>query len=145
MACADNRALNDLRASTCRWQSLRATEGWAALQHHNLLRTTLTVYPPSSLAHGQVSSVPRLAVTLIQGSFFTIRSPLNSTGTQGSAFVPEWHTGNIYAMARAPPNFVDLPSPPSLDAPTTYELVVSGDYEVRTLPHDIGNDQPLMD
>ncbi|KAI0713279.1 hypothetical protein C8Q76DRAFT_621267 [Earliella scabrosa] len=114
-----------------RWQSLRATEGWAALQHHSLLRTTLTVYPPSSLAHGKVSFFPRLAVTLVQGSFFAVRPLLNSTGTQDSAFVPEWHTGNIYAMARAPPNFVDLPSPPSLDAPTTYELIVSGDYEIR--------------
>ena len=43
---------------------------------------------------------------------------------------PEWRAGNIYAMGRSPPNTVDFPILPSLDSPTTYELFLSGDYEV---------------
>ncbi|TRM59420.1 hypothetical protein BD626DRAFT_572702 [Schizophyllum amplum] len=47
-----------------RWQALRATEGWAALQHHALLHGTLTV--PEN-AHDK-----HLLVELVQGSYFTI-------------------------------------------------------------------------
>lgn len=108
-----------------RWASLRATEGWAALQHHSVLRSTLIVYPSSS---SRSLSEPRLLVNLLQGSFFTI---LPSADAEGEAFVPEWHAGNIYALGKAPPNAVRLPYPPSLNSPTTYQIVVSGDYEVR--------------
>ncbi len=118
-----------LTASRDRWESLRTTEGWAALQHHNLLRTTLTVYPPSGAASRQHSPPPRLIVTLLQGSYFTVR-PLTDVHIGG---VPEWHMGNIYAMGAAPPGAVELPTPPSLTAPTTYELLVSGDYEVTLI------------
>ncbi|KAM5531823.1 hypothetical protein V8D89_014522 [Ganoderma adspersum] len=108
-----------------RWASLRATEGWAALQHHSVLRSTFIVNPPST-PHGR--SEPHLLVNLLQGSFFTI---LPSPDAMYEAFVPEWHAGNVYALGKAPPNVVRLPHPPSLDSPTTYQIVVSGDYEIR--------------
>lgn len=109
-----------------RWDSLRATEGWAALQHHSLLRTTFTIYPPAGAAQAPHLPPPRLSVTSLQGSYFTVRPPTDAA----AEYVPEWHMGNIYAMGAAPPNTVELPTRPSSIAPTTYELVVSGDYEV---------------
>ncbi|KAI0710381.1 hypothetical protein C8T65DRAFT_708227 [Cerioporus squamosus] len=125
-----------------RWESLRATEGWAALQHHSLLRTTLTVYPPSGAAQQQHLPPPRLTVNLLQGSYFTVR-PLPGADVGGT---PEWHMGNIYAMGSAPPNTVELPAPPSLTGPTTYELVVSGDYEIRLFgdPRHGGAEVPTL-
>ncbi|KAI0670663.1 hypothetical protein C8Q78DRAFT_1070204 [Trametes maxima] len=108
-----------------RWESLRTTEGWAALQHHSVLRSTVTVYPPPQLTSAP-ASVPRLLVKLIQGSFFTV---LPSQRQNSS--VPIWHAGNIYALGRSPPNAVSLPAPPSSDQPTTYDIFVSGDYEIR--------------
>ena len=110
-----------------RWSSLRASEGWAALQHHSVLKTKLTVYPPE----GDIESdIPRVLVSLSQGSFFTVVPEHVSRSTQ---FSPRWYTGNIYEMNRAPPQAVDLPAIPSRSEPTTYHLIVSGDYEVRLL------------
>ena len=105
-----------------RWKSLRATEGWAALQHHAILRTTLTLFPQA--AH--INQSPRLLVQLTQGSYFTLRpqtSPLSS-------FIPEWYAGNIYNMEQAQPRVVLLPQNPSLLEPTSYDVFISGDYEV---------------
>lgn len=104
-----------------RWDYIRSTEGWAGLQHHSVLRTTLTVHPPE-----QISDPPRLMVDLIQGSFFTIL-PLEDPG------VPKWYSGDVYAIERAIPRSIELPTPPSLTLPTTYNIFVSGDYEVRKL------------
>lgn len=111
-----------------RWEALRATEGWAALQHHSVLRTTLTVHPPSQSHAAQQAANPRLSVNLLRGSFFTVLP-----GAGADVSVPEWHAGNIYELGRSVPNAVELPSAPSLDRPTTYELVVSGDYEARAI------------
>ncbi|KAI0646781.1 hypothetical protein C8Q79DRAFT_907130 [Trametes meyenii] len=108
-----------------RWESLRATEGWAALQHHSVLRSTITVYPPSH-STSPPANVPRLLVNLIQGSFFTV-VPSSSQNPS----VPEWHAGNIYALGQSPPNAVSLPVPPNTDSPTTYDIFMSGDYEIR--------------
>ncbi|CAK5279385.1 unnamed protein product [Mycena citricolor] len=105
-----------------RWSNLRATEGWAALQHHALLRSTLTVYPPTTRSPSVI--MPQLLVQLIQGSYFSIVSPDDPAPA-------EWHAGNIYALERTLPKTVQLPTAPSLTAPTTYEIFVSGDYEIR--------------
>ncbi|KAJ7756820.1 hypothetical protein DFH07DRAFT_473596 [Mycena maculata] len=116
----------DLKVSfpAIRWNDLRATEGWAALQHHAVLHTNLTLHPPHN---SDASPVPRLLVQLIQGSYIAIipesDSPLSSP--------PEWHAGNIYAMERTLPRAIQLPSPPSATGPTTYHVFVSGDYEIR--------------
>ncbi|ESK87531.1 transmembrane protein [Moniliophthora roreri MCA 2997] len=122
-----------------RWQSLRDTEGWAALQHHAVLRTTLTVLPPSS-NNAAVTKPPRLRVNLIQGSYFTIL-PEQANGT-----LPHWYAGNIYNMERAIPRTVELPHPPSTTSSTTYQLFVSGDYEIRLFgdPHVQSSDIPVQ-
>ncbi len=106
--------------SIFRWESLRATEGWAVLQHHAVLHTTLTVRPPK-----QVRSEPHLRVQLIQGSYFTILPT-----TEDANLFPRWYAGNIYAMERGLPRVVPFPSAPSKISPTTYDIFVSGDYEV---------------
>ncbi|OSD02781.1 hypothetical protein PYCCODRAFT_1495213 [Trametes coccinea BRFM310] len=113
-----------------RWEALRATEGWAALQHHSVLRSTITVYPPSSSSDSLAEVIPRLLVNLSQGSFFAI-APISSGDGDDSTVVPEWHAGNIYALERSPPNAVALPTKPSSTFPTTYNILVSGDYEIR--------------
>lgn len=107
----------------CRWKSLRATEGWAALQHHAILHSTLTVFPPSSAPLASPIPPPSILVQLKQASYFTVLP--KKTKPQ-----PKWYAGNIYAMERAPPRIVSLPSEPSLTEATEYDLFVSGDYEV---------------
>ncbi|PPQ74189.1 hypothetical protein CVT26_004486 [Gymnopilus dilepis] len=105
-------------------EQLRSTEGWAALQHHAVLRTTVTVHPPSNSKN---SSPPQLLVDLKQASYFALRPQEQDI----SAFVPEWCAGNIYDLERPLPHVVDLPTPPSTKNPTKYDLFVSGDYEIR--------------
>ena len=114
------------------WASLRMTEGWAALQHHAVLCTTLTVLPPRSGLKQQPSDIPDLLVELKRGSFFTI-VPADVERDKSHEFVPEWYSGNIYEVACAPPHLVRLPTVPSALSPTEYHLYVSGDYEVLEL------------
>lgn len=121
----------DISFPNIRWAALRATEGWAALQHHTVLRTSITVYPPTASAlAGDAVDPPRLLVDLLQGSFFTIM-PGGDDAHIASSVTPKWYMGNIYAMNRAPAQAVQLPLPPSTTVPTTYDLFVSGDYEIR--------------
>ncbi|KAJ3806599.1 hypothetical protein F5876DRAFT_90994 [Lentinula aff. lateritia] len=110
-------------SESVRWSSLRDSEGWAALQHHAVLKTSLTVYPV--FGSNSNSRPPHLRIKLVGGSYFTIISS-NSTGK-----VPRWYAGNIYDMERALPRVVELPEAPSFDKPTTYDVFVSGDYEIR--------------
>jgi len=53
-----------------------------------------------------------------------------SEHVQSRSLVPKWYSGNIYDLEQAPPQIIDLPVVPSLADPTTYDLFVSGDYEV---------------
>jgi hypothetical protein len=69
------------------------------------------------------SELPSLLVSLIQGSFFSI------VLASGSETTPAWYAGNVYDMERATPQAVHLPSL-SFTEPTTYNVFVSGDYEV---------------
>ncbi|KAK0448367.1 uncharacterized protein EV420DRAFT_1712427 [Desarmillaria tabescens] len=107
-----------------RWESLRATEGWAALQHHAVLRSTLTVHPP--INPSKSTPVPHLLVQLIQGSYFTI---LPKNGRRE----PQWYSGNIYAMERSLPQQAPLPTTP-------------GDYEIRLFgdPHTQDREIPVQ-
>lgn len=109
------------------WSRIRQTEGWAGLQHHCVLHTILTIFPPKNLDRDGSSVSPRLCVNLVQGSFFTILP------RSGGNRVPRWHSGNIYSMERSLSRIIDLPSTPSLTSPTTYDVLVSGDYEVCLL------------
>lgn len=114
------------------WASLRATEGWAILQHHAVLRSTLTVLPPRFDSKQQTPDVPKILVQLERGSFFTI-VPADVEWEQRRDFVPEWYSGNIYEVDGAPAHLVKLPTAPSASHPTVYHLYVSGDYEVLGL------------
>ncbi|KAI5835596.1 hypothetical protein K523DRAFT_368134 [Schizophyllum commune Tattone D] len=105
-----------------RWKALRATEGWAALQHHALLHGTLTV--PEDATHH------RLLVNLIQGSYFTIL-PRGKSGLE-----PQWYAGNIYDLTASQPQNVPI-------EPGEYDVWVAGDYEIR-LFGDPGDGIPVQ-
>ena len=122
--CNHGRLILDLLS----WASLRATEGWAALQHHAVLRTTLTVHPPCPDSQPP-PVVPNFLVELKGGSFFAL-VPADVEWKQRHDSVPEWYSGNIYQVDCAPPHLVNLPTVPSAVSPTVYYLYVSGDYEV---------------
>jgi hypothetical protein len=112
---------------TLSWSYLRATEGWAALQHHAVLRATLTVLPPSSNSDAQPPpAVPNLFLQIKKGSFFT----LIPADVENHVFIPEWFSGNIYEVDYAPSHLVRFPTVPSPVSPTVYHLYISGDYEV---------------
>lgn len=106
------------------WGRIRQTEGWAGLQHHSVLHTTLTIFPPAEPHHGDPPGLPRFHANLLQGSFFTILPRPDGN------HVPQWWSGNIYSMEKSLSRVIDLPSAPSLTSPTTYDVFVSGDYEV---------------
>ena len=108
-----------------RWKYLRATEGWNSLQFHSVLHTTVTVTPK---AGSPFRIPPRLLVQLQQGSLFAILPRETNKD-----FMPEWHTGNIYGMRRSHANVVDLPGVIKYNGPMTFDLFVSGDYEVGIL------------
>ncbi|KAH9004981.1 hypothetical protein EDB86DRAFT_3037142 [Lactarius hatsudake] len=126
-----------------RWASLRATEGWAALQHHVILRTTLTVLPPRSYSDSQTPpTIPNLLLRIKKGSFFT----LVPTDVEDHVFIPEWYSGNIYEVDHAPSHLVRFPTVPSPVSPTVYHLYISGDYEIRLFgdPRDTGSEVPAL-
>jgi len=97
------------------------------LQHHAVLRTSLTIYPPHSDS-SSLAKPPLLLVHLRQGSYFAVIPSNENRYIQQLA--PEWHSGDIYAMERALPRVVNLPYLPSTTSPTKYDVLVSGDYEV---------------
>ncbi|KAH7909149.1 hypothetical protein BJ138DRAFT_1090031 [Hygrophoropsis aurantiaca] len=140
--CSDEHGNIQVSYPHIRWERLRGTEGWAALQHHSVLRTSITVFPPSiSDSQSEVDNrAPRLCVELLQGSYFAI-VPAETKG-----FVPSWYSGNIYAMERSPLQSVDLPVAPAADKPTKYELYVSGDYEIRLFgdSHVYNSSYPIL-
>ncbi|KAG2149291.1 hypothetical protein DEU56DRAFT_869477 [Suillus clintonianus] len=125
-----------------RWEQLRATEGWAALQHHNVLRTHLTVYPPDSKQE-MTEADPRLHVECLQGAYFSI---LPGDETTWTTHVPEWHMGNVYALERAPVQFVSLPMSPSRAKATRYQVVLCGPYEIRLFgdPRSYNSGHPIL-
>ncbi|KAF8636685.1 hypothetical protein AX17_003490 [Amanita inopinata Kibby_2008] len=122
-----------------RWSSLRATEGWAALQYHSILRTQLTMHPPHS-----PMEPPKLLIQLKQASFFAIMPALDDRSYLMPT--PVWYQGNIYNLEHAIPQTVELPTKPSISSPTTYDLFISGDYEVRLFgdPRANGSEVPVQ-
>jgi hypothetical protein len=90
-----------------------------------LLHAQLTIYPP---ANADAGSAPPLLVELTQGSHFAILPTANGETQKPTV---EWNAGNIYAMERALPKVVPLPTQPSPIEPTTYNIYISGDYEVN--------------
>ncbi|OAX43816.1 hypothetical protein K503DRAFT_730813 [Rhizopogon vinicolor AM-OR11-026] len=126
-----------------RWEQLRATEGWAALQHHNVLRTYFTLYPPDSEQKMTQEIDPRLRVECLQGAYFSI---LPGDETVWATHIPEWHMGNVYALERAPVQLVSLPTSPSRDRATRYQVVLGGPYEIRLFgdPRAYSSAHPIL-
>jgi len=121
------------------WSRIRQTEGWAGLQHHSVLHTILTIFPPTNPDDNDPHLPLRLDANLTQGSFFTILPRTNGNR------VPKWYSGNIYSMERSLSRIIDLPSTPSLISPTTYDVFVSGDYEVIAPHTEISNGMAYME
>ncbi|KAG8710352.1 hypothetical protein FRC08_017273 [Ceratobasidium sp. 394] len=128
-----------------RWESIRATEGWAGLQHHVLLHTTMRI-DPSSLTGDLGGATPTyLLLSAIQCSHVAVLD------MSLSPTVPRWHTGNIYAYPDAPAIRIPLifngsvtdhgripSSDGSLegihiprDEPKELDLLIGLDYEIR--------------
>ncbi|KAG8735497.1 hypothetical protein FRC10_010459 [Ceratobasidium sp. 414] len=79
-----------------RWESIRATEGWAGLQHHALLHTTIRIDPPPVTNDLGRPEPTFLLLSAMQCSHIAVLDmSLSST-------VPRWHAGNIYAYPDAP-------------------------------------------
>ncbi|KAF9557681.1 hypothetical protein CPC08DRAFT_774315 [Agrocybe pediades] len=139
-AISDENGRLNITFPDIRWSHLRLTEGWAALQHHALLRTTLTLHPP---ANSSVSrAIPQLLVNIKQGSYFTLRPRFGDV----QSFTPVWYAGNIYDIERALAHVVDFPAPPSFDTPSEYDLYISGDYEIRLFgdPRSYQSEVPIQ-
>ncbi|KAI0028355.1 hypothetical protein K488DRAFT_89825 [Vararia minispora EC-137] len=127
-----------------RWSQLRATEGWAAVQHHSVVRVSLTVYPPSTdESSALLSQEPQLSVKLLQGSFFSLL-PTESHPSR-TMHIPQWYSGDVYATG-ALPSLLRLPVAPARDQPTSYDLYISGDYEIRLFgdPRSSGTETPTL-
>lgn len=141
-ASSDEQGGLEVSHPNIRWEQLRATEGWAALQHHNVLRTYLTIYPPDSKQERTVAD-PRLCVECLQGAYFSI---LPGDETTWTTHVPEWYMGNVYALERAPVQFVSLPMSPCRAEATRYQVVLCAPYEIRLFgdPQSYNSAHPIL-
>ncbi|KAF8431773.1 hypothetical protein L210DRAFT_984925 [Boletus edulis BED1] len=106
------------------WDQIRATEGWAGLQHVNVLRGWLSVR-----SSGGAPKPPLLRTELLQGAFFTILPPPESP--ERKTHVPEWYHGNIYSLERAPVQLVRLPVSHTSNEEARYEVIICAPYEIR--------------
>ncbi|QRV95276.1 Guanine nucleotide exchange factor LTE1 [Ceratobasidium sp. AG-Ba] len=88
--------------SEIRWGSIRATEGWAGLQHHALLRTTIRIDPPELPSVFDNGEPTYLTIAANQVSHIAIFDSESSDSTL------HWQTGNIYAYSDAPRIHVPL-------------------------------------
>lgn len=84
----------------------------------------LTLTPPRNA--GENNAPPHLIVNAIQASFFAVLPH-----GRDASYVPEWHVGNIYGYPKAPRQAVPLPQA-SVHEETTYDVLLSADYEVST-------------
>lgn len=99
------------------------------MQHHAILRTTLTLHSPQGVPSVESLDIPlELHVHLKQASYFTLR-PMNY---KISSFHPVWYAGNIYDLERTLPQIVPLSVTNSAPGPIQFDLFVSGDYEVSS-------------
>ncbi|KAG8217230.1 hypothetical protein J3R82DRAFT_5317 [Butyriboletus roseoflavus] len=125
------------------WNQIRATEGWAGLQHLNVLHGWLSVYPPSDVTGDP--SEPLLRTELLQGAFFTILPPPDSL--ERKTGIPEWYYGNIYTLERAPAQLVKLPVSPARNKEgTRYEIIICAPYEIRLFgdPSAYSSPHPIL-
>ena len=114
-----------VRFPNIRWDRLRETEGWSALQYHSLLHTTFTVYPPSIINHKD--KTPNLKIDLSGGSFFAV-FPFGSASKDAL----EWYAGNEYEDHSAQSKAI-INVPNVGNDLTCFHILISGDYEVCIL------------
>ena len=112
----------DISYPGVRWAALRSILGWSALQHHSVLHTTMTIFPPR-LPHS--SELPALSVTLKQGSFVTFVPRIEDLNDE-----IQWFEGDIYAQSSSP-RVLPLHSATSTSDPTIFDVFISVDYEIR--------------
>ncbi|KAG9120200.1 DEAH-box ATP-dependent RNA helicase prp43, partial [Ceratobasidium sp. 392] len=126
--------------SDVRWESIRATEGWAGLQHHALLHTTIRLNPPR-LANDLERTTPTyLLLSAVQCSHIAVLDRSSSTA------VLRWHTGNIYAYSDAPPTRIPVFLNRLENDETLEDLsegIVLSDGEVKELDVLIGLDYEI--
>ncbi|KAH7320546.1 hypothetical protein B0J17DRAFT_685121 [Rhizoctonia solani] len=119
-----------------RWESIRATEGWAGLQHHALLHTKIRLIPPQPHATFFALRPTYLVLSASQCSYIAVFGPKEESLT------PRWYTCNIYDHAGMPP--IRVPLKPHLGSylarrdsvgsileTIELDVLVSLDYEIR--------------
>jgi len=115
----------DISYPEVRWSYMRATQGWAGLQHHSLVHSTLTISPPKE--EGRLINRPHhLLIDVKQASWFCLRE----RGAESLGGRVSWHYGNIYQLA-GPHQTIRLPSNISISHLTVFDLWISADYEIR--------------
>ncbi|KAG9003012.1 hypothetical protein FRB93_011299 [Tulasnella sp. JGI-2019a] len=120
-----------------RWASIRETQGWASLQHHSILRSTITISPSNIKTvtdRVQRPTAPHsLAISVKLGSFFAILP--RGQGLKLGEDVA-WYPGDIYGLG-GPPHLIPLPTNLSLSSPFICDIFISVDYEIRLFgdPH----------
>lgn len=124
-----------------RWENIRLTEGWAGLQHHSLLHTTIRLLPLQLLNAFTNSQPVHLVLAASQCSYIAILNPHQVAGP----VTPRWYTCNIYGFSDAPriripldlTQFKQVVSElPSLHNKTKvstieFDVLISLDYEIR--------------
>ncbi|WVW83889.1 hypothetical protein I302_105911 [Kwoniella bestiolae CBS 10118] len=110
------------------WDQLRSDHGWASLQYHSILRTTLTV--PQISDH---QSTP-FKIDVTQGVEYAFVPISLSSDSQAPI---EWYAGDIYAFSETPTGQRDISSKTSNLArtislfPGEYMMMVRAIYEIR--------------
>ena len=105
-----------------RWGSIRGTLGWAALQHHSLIHTTLSVELPTSSS----LSYPALSIRLNQASYVALIER-DEALTESKV---QWFEGDIYAQSSIT-RFLPLPVSYRKKRTIMYDVFISADYEIR--------------
>ncbi|KAF8319982.1 hypothetical protein DL93DRAFT_2074299 [Clavulina sp. PMI_390] len=113
-----------VRYPDVRWADIRAIFGWAGLQHHSLVHTTLVLRPNTPSLPERVP----LRVSLKQASYIALVPRLSSGGSIPADV--EWHEGDIYAAS--PHEFlVSVPTSHAVDGAVEFDVFMSFDYEIR--------------
>lgn len=112
-----------------RWKQLRAIFGWAALQHHGLVHTVLTISPPPGGSSEPIlddSARIQLHLSLKQASFVGFK-PRHKSAT---GFQSVWYEGDIYDQSPHG-RIVSLPATSLVDDKLEFDVFLSVDYEIR--------------
>jgi hypothetical protein len=121
-----------------RWESIRNTEGWAGLQHHALLHTTIRLSLPWPRDGFTGPQMAHLLLFASQCSYIAIFD-----SGYGNSVIPRWHACDIYSFTDAPTiripfNFGRRSVPGSSDRSIASELLGPiGDSEAWSIELDV--------